>query len=162
MGAIALGVVVTFIGWMTFTVHQTWSQLDAAAGAFQVPAGFNEVARVRQGTALCFVTCTQGGEAIVTIVLSAGDLKVETACSELDRAVREVGNQVKAGPKIDAFQCNSSGSLRGDSSVWGIVAKRSDLKPLGPAGLYGPRWTEKMPIPDVPLLAWVELNSGIE
>jgi hypothetical protein len=42
-------------------------------------------------------------------------------------------------------------------SVALIVARRVELQPLS-----GTRWMEEEPIPNVPLLAWMEINGGIE
>jgi hypothetical protein len=159
---VILVIVAAVVGWLAFDVHRSWARLDKASRAFEVPAGLTEVARIRQGTALCFVSCTGGGEAIITIVMTARELPAETACSELRQAVEKIAQDTKQGRAIEAYQCNWTGALGGGSTAWGIVAWRADLKPLGPRGLYGPRWTERTEIPDEPLLVWVEFNSGIE
>jgi hypothetical protein len=142
-----------------------------------VPQGLRKIATVRQGTAFCFVTCTNGGEAIVTIVLDGGELTVDAACDRIRRAVNALASDVevpssKATPAdptttttrapYDPFECAWSGSLGGKATVGGVVMLRRDLQPLGPAQLYGPRWTEKVEIPPGPVLAWVQFNSGLE
>lgn len=68
---VILVIVAAVVGWLAFDVHRSWARLDKASRTFEVPAGLTEVARIRQGTALCFVSCTGGGEAIVTIVMTA-------------------------------------------------------------------------------------------
>jgi hypothetical protein len=171
---VALGLVAA---WFGFDARRTWSRLDRAAHRFKVPDGFRPVATVRQGTAFCFVTCTNGGEALVTIVLDGGEMPIDAACDRIRRAVSTVAPDVEA-PSSDAtptgptttttrspttlFQCVWSGSLGGQATAGGVVMLRSDLQPLGPAQLYGPRWTEKIEIPAGPLLAWIEFNSGLE
>jgi hypothetical protein len=42
-------------------------------------------------------------------------------------------------------------------SVALILARRVELQPLS-----GTRWMEEEPVPNVPLLAWMEINGGIE
>ena len=53
------------VGWAIWSTQQQWDQLDYAADDFRVPPGFTEVARPRQGSGFCWVTCTNGGEAVV-------------------------------------------------------------------------------------------------
>ncbi len=142
-----------------------------------VPDGFRRVAAVRQGTAFCFGTCTNGGEAVVTVVLDGGDLPVDTACDRIRRAVSAVASDVQSpsdpvspdeptttttSAADDPFRCSWGGSLGGRANAGAVVMLRSDLQPLGPAQLYGPRWTEKIQIPSGPLLAWIQFNSGVE
>jgi hypothetical protein len=170
---VALGLVTA---WFALDARRTWSRLDRAAGRFEVPDGFRLVATVRRGTAFCFVTCTNGGEALVTVVLDGGQMPVETACDRIRRAVSRVASDIEApnsdaapvGPTTttrvsgDPFRCTWSGSLGGEATATGLVMLRSDLRPLEPAQLYGPRWTGKIEIPAGPLLAWIEFSSGLE
>jgi hypothetical protein len=162
--------------WFAVDARRTWSRLDRAADRFQVPDGFRQMGMVRQGTAFCFVTCSNGGEALVTIVLDAGEMPVDSACDRLRLAVRTVASNVEAtasGPRPagpttttrarnDPFRCAWSGRLGGKAMATALVMFRSNLQPLGPAQLYGPRWTERIKLPAGPLLAWVEFNSGLE
>ena len=148
--------------WVIRDVRRTWARLDAAAQMFEIPQGFVEVGRARQGTAFCFVSCTNGGEAAVTVVMRTGALPVEDACEALGAAVRDVGRDTRRGAAHEDYRCSWEADLGATATVWAVVVERSALKPLGPAGLYGPRWTEDLAIPDAPVLAWVEFNRGIE
>jgi hypothetical protein len=67
------------------------------------------------------------------------------------------GDPVERFTGIDDAQCVYTGDLYDDAGVAGIVARRVDLQPLS-----GTRWMDEEPIPNVPLLAWIEINSGIE
>ena len=143
------------VGW---EARRTWSRLDSVAASFEAPAGMSELARVRQGDGFCFVSCTGGGEAVVTIVLDASELTVDAACEEVRRSVQHLaGDAVDKRAIEDDEQCVYTGDLYDDAGVGGVVARRVDLSEL-----RGTRWMEEEPIPNVALLAWIEINSGIE
>ena len=103
----------------------------------------SELARVRQGDGFCFVSCTGGGEAVVTIVLDASELTVEAACEEVRRSVQHLaGDAVNKRAIEDDEQCVYTGDLYDDAGVGGVVARRVDLSEL-----RGTRWMEEEPIP---------------
>jgi hypothetical protein len=157
-GAAVIGVgVLALVLW---TVHSTWNRLDAAADNYEPPRGFEVVAQVRQGTARCFVTCDEGGGAIVTIVMTVED-PAQGTCDRVKESVDAVSTSASVETDVPGFECVWKGDLDGDAFVDGVVMRREELTPLGPAGVYGPRWTEKIDIPDATLLAWVTFDSGL-
>ena len=64
---VVVGVVVALAVIVGWEARRTWSRLDSVAASFEAPAGMSELARVRQGDGFCFVSCTGGGEAVVTM-----------------------------------------------------------------------------------------------
>src|SRR5437588_3421346 len=64
---------VAAVGWIAWTAHETWSRLEAAQDRLHVPARFRRIATVRTGHGFCFVSCTGGGEATVTVLLDVGN-----------------------------------------------------------------------------------------
>jgi|ERR671919_81507 hypothetical protein len=155
--AVAVGSVA---GWVAWEARRTWSRLDSAAAGLTIPDGMSELLRVRQGQGFCWVSCTGGGEAVLTVVLDASELTIETACDELRPLVQELSEGPAHFASIPDYQCGYVGSLYDDASVIGTVARRVDL--CEPPSACGTRWMETQPVPDVPLLAWIEFNSGIE
>lgn len=153
---LASGVPLAIIGWMAWEVRSTWHRLDDAADEFQVPAGFEKVDTVRQGTAACFVTCTNGGEAIVTIVLSSEIEDPGDACDSLHGAVVELTGA--ATPGAFGASCGSNGELGDGASVWAGAWPTSSLSEPGSGG----RWHEEVAPPDSAVVAVVEFRSGIE
>ena len=75
----------------------TMGRPDNAADDFRVPRGFTEVARPRQGSGFCWVTCTNGGEAVVTIVLETDYTDPTEACRALRPAIVDL-----TGDAVDA------------------------------------------------------------
>lgn len=82
VGVVALAAVAV-IGFPFGYASWTWSRLHSTAGRFE-PDGFTEVARVRQGQGFCLVSCSGGGEAIITIVLDASEVTADQACGAGD------------------------------------------------------------------------------
>ena len=156
--AITLGLVVALaagVAWVVRTADRTWDRLDSAADDFEVPSGFTQVARVRQGTAFCWVTCTNGGEANVTLVFETDARTPEEACRKLHQPVVELtGDATK--PEFTET-CGWRGDLAGNSSVYAAA---------GPHASFGPqsgfRWTEEVEAPDTPVVAYVEFASGLD
>jgi hypothetical protein len=141
--------------WWAWSVRRVWDRLDAAAEDFDVPAGFTEVARLRQGTAFCVVTCTHGGEALVTMVFETDFTDPADACPALRAAIVEL-----TGDAADASygdECGTVGDLGGSASVFAGAGHRQDYRPHD-----GNRWTDAVAVPDSPVIAYVEFNSGIE
>jgi hypothetical protein len=158
---VAAGVVVALaiiVGWPAWSARRTWSRLDSVAARFEAPDGFSELTRVRQGDGFCFVTC-EGGEALITVVLDASEVTVEAACEEMRRSVRHLSGDrdQERLTGLEEAQCGYTAGLYDDARVTAIVAKRVDLDPLS-----GTRWMEEETIPNAPLIAWIEINSGIE
>jgi hypothetical protein len=144
--------------WFTWSVQRVWDQLDSAAGRFEAPPGFEQVARVRQGTGFCWVSCTGGGEAAVTLVLSTDAPDPQTACRALRRAIVDVaGDDVRQTGFPDEGTCGWVGELGGTATVVAVAGPRSAFD----AG-SGYRWREEVEPPDSPVVAYVEFNSGIE
>jgi hypothetical protein len=139
-------VVVVIAAWLAIWVHSAWARLDRGADKFAAGPPFDVVAHVRQGTALCFVSCTHGGDATVTVVMTV-DGDVADACAKLQERV----GAVASAPAVEApgdFACDFSAPLGGGAMVRGVVAMRSQLRPLGPAstGRGGPnRLTYRTP-----------------
>jgi hypothetical protein len=158
LGVVAVAIA-ALVGWLYWSGHQVWSSLDNAADDFGVPEGFSELQRVRSGEAVCFVTCTGGGEAVVTVILDPGSLTEDEACSRMEDAVRE--SLADAGsvlePPLGLYQCDFGGPLEGTMWIGGVVARAADLRPDG-----GERWLEDEAVPELPVVAWVQFNSGIE
>lgn len=141
-------------------VRRTWDRLDRAAREVHALPGFSEIARVRQGTALCIITCTSGGEAAITVVMESNT--VDGACEEMRDEVARVARDVETQPVVDGELCRWKGALGGGSVATGIVIPRNQLRPLTRDGRFGYRWTDKIRPPESQVLAWVELNSGVE
>lgn len=145
------------VGWPFGVAWWEWRRIDRAADEFQVPPGFTEVARPRQGQAFCVVSCTGGGEAIVTIVLrvDADGMGPEEACRLLRAAVVELTGDAETADMPG--QCGWRGELGGTATV---------CAGAGPAAIFGPtsghRWAEAVAVPDSEVVAFVEFNSGVE
>jgi hypothetical protein len=157
--AVALTVVVAAGAvWMASTVHREWDRLDSAAEEFKAPRGFTQVDRVRQGTALCWVSCTNGGEAAVTLVLETDATDPEQACRVLRTALVDlVGDAVWQLDDDTDGTCGWAGDLGGSATVAAVAGPRSAFDAAS-----GYRWREKVEAPDSPVVAFVEFNSGIE
>jgi len=153
--AVTFGLVAVIAGWGIWSVRQTWDTLDTAAEDFDVPPGFTEVARPRQGTAFCWVTCTHGGEAIVTMVFETEYTDPAEACPALRRAVVELTGDATEASYVDP--CGWVGELPGPASVYAGVNYQRDFRRNG-----GTRWTEAVAVPSTPVIAYVEFSSGIE
>jgi hypothetical protein len=155
VGGVVLMVGALVVAFPLLSSWSEWRRIDNAADDFQVPPGFTEVARPRQGTAFCFVTCTNGGEAIVTIVLASDYEDPEEACRALRPAVVELTGDADEADLSEL--CGWSGELGGAASVFAGA---------GPAASFGPttghRWSEVVDVPDTAVVAYVEFNSGIE
>ena len=152
----AVLIVVAGAGWVAWMTHRQWDRLDTAADNFEAPAGFTEVALVRQGTAFCFVSCTNGGEAIVTSVFKTNAKTPEEACRALRPVVTDLAaNEVQ--PWSAGTECGWIGGLGGSATIGGFAGPQSTYGKDG-----GARWTEKIDAPDSPVVAYVEFNSGVE
>lgn len=94
----------------------------------------------------CLVTCTRGGEAVITVVLDASELIVDAACEEVRRSVQDLSGEAvhERLTGIDDAQCVYTGDLYDDAGIIGIVARRVDLHKL-----RGTRWMEEEPFPNV-------------
>lgn len=152
--------VLALVVWTIVDVRSTWERLDEAAETYEPPNGFEVVAQVRQGTALCFVSCDKGGGASVTVVMTV-DGSIQRACDRIRESVGAVSTSPVVEFDVPGFECVWSGGLDGGAVADGVVMRRDELRPLGPAALYGPRWTEAIEIPDATLLAWVQFDSGL-
>lgn len=153
--AVMVALVAVIAGWWIWSVRQTWDTLDTAAEDFDVPPGFTEVARPRQGTAFCWVTCTHGGEAIVTMVFETEYTDPADACPALRRAVVELTGDATEASHADP--CGWVGGLPGPAWVYAGAGYQQDFRPND-----GTRWTEAVAIPSTPVIAYVEFSSGIE
>jgi hypothetical protein len=142
------------VAWPFWSARQEWNRIDNAAADFQVPPGFTEVARPRQGQGFCFVTCTNGGEAIVTIVLESDYEDPEEACRALRPAVVELTGDAQDMSYDD--YCGWAGELGGTASVFAGAGYATSFGPSGH------RWTEVVDVPDSRVVAYVEFTSGIE
>ena len=103
------------VGWAIWSTQQRWDRLDDAADDFRVPPGFTEVARPRQGSGFCWVTCTNGGEAVVTIVLETDHTDPMEACRALRPAIVDL-----TGDAADAshLALRRVGELGGSAAVF--------------------------------------------
>jgi hypothetical protein len=155
LAAVMVALVGVIAGWWIWSVRQTWDTLDTAAEDFDVPPGFTEVARPRQGTAFCWVTCTHGGEAIVTMVFETEYTDPADACPALRRAVVELTGDATEASHVDP--CGWVGGLPGPAWVYAGAGYQQDFRPND-----GTRWTEAVAIPSTPVIAYVEFSSGIE
>jgi hypothetical protein len=153
--AVMFALVAVIVGWWIWSVRQVWDKLDTAAEDFDVPPGFTEVARPRQGTAFCWVTCTHGGEAMVTMVFETEYTDPADACPALRRAVVELTGDATEGSYEDP--CGWVGELPGPASLYAGAGYQQDFRAND-----GTRWTEAAAIPSTRVIAYVELNSGIE
>jgi hypothetical protein len=142
-------------GWVVWTVDRVWDRLDSAAGDFEVPPGFTQVARLRQGSAFCWVTCTDGGEAVVTLVFETDARDPEEACRALRPAVVDLtGDATEPGY---AETCGWRGDLGGSATVYAVAGPRTSY-----GRNSGSRWTEEIDAPDTQVVAFVEFTSGLE
>jgi hypothetical protein len=152
-------VVAAIVGWVMWTNHRVWSDLDRAADDFGVPPGFTELQRVRSGDAFCFVTCTNGGEPVLTVVFDPGTLSIDETCDAVEEAVREsldaAGSDLE--PSLGFYECDFVGPLDGTMRIAGLVAQTEDL-----CTGCGDRWLDDQAVPDLPVVAWVAFHSGIE
>lgn len=158
LGVVALGVAVAAgVAWMASTVHRKWDRLDSGAGAFKAPRGLTEVDQVRQGTAFCLVSCTNGGEAAVTLVFKTDATDPKQACRALRPALVDlVGDDVRQLDDTDET-CGWAGALGGSATVAAVAGPRTAFDAAS-----GYRWREEVEPPDSSVVAFVEFNSGIE
>ena len=98
--------------------------------------------------------------ALITVVMTS-DI-VGNACDAMHDQVTRVARNVEPQPTVGGELCRWKAALGGGSTATGIVIPRGQLRPLTPDGRYGYRWTDKLKPPDSPVLAFVELNSGVE
>jgi hypothetical protein len=135
----------SIVGVLVWNVHSTWHKLDEAADDFGIPPGFTEVERVRSGTAACFVTCTNGGEAVVTVILDPGSLSVPAACDAMEKAVRDfiddAGTELE--PALGFYECDFGGPLAGTMRMGGAVEHAKDL-----CEGCGERWLDDVDVPE--------------
>jgi hypothetical protein len=97
--------------WVARSAHREWSRLDSAAEEFKVPRSFTLADRVRQGSAFCWVSCTNGGEAIETHVFKTDAADPQEACRALRLALVElVGDDVRRLNDADGT-CGWAGDL---------------------------------------------------
>ena len=141
-------------------VQRTWANLDRSAAGLRTPEGLHEVARLRQGTAWCIISCTNGGEAAVTIVFDANAGTAADACGRLRQSLSEVAGPLE--PIDDSgFSCAWQAALPRAAVVRGFVTDADQLQPLSPTGSAGPRWSDAIAVPKG-VVAWAEFNSGLE
>jgi len=152
-------VIAVIVGWIMWTNHQVWGDLDDAADDFSVPTGFTELQRVRSGDAFCFVSCTNGGEAVLTLVFDPGTLTTDEACDALEEAVRESVDAAGSDlyPSLGFYECDFAGDLEGTMGISGRVDRTAEL-----CTGCGERWLDDEEVPDLPVVAWVYFSSGIE
>ncbi len=143
------------VGWAIWSTQQQWDQLDDAADDFRVPPGFTEVARPRQGSGFCWVTCTNGGEAVITIVLATDHTDPMEACRALRPAIVGLTGDAADASHLDS--CGWVGELGGSASVFASAGRQQDFRPHD-----GHRWTDAVAVPESPVVAFVEFNSGLE
>jgi hypothetical protein len=88
----------------------------------------------------------------------------EDACREVEGMVRALAKKVSAARDAAryGFSCDFTGSLRHGITTRGAVIRQEDANCDHPSVSCGPRWMEKLAVPRLPLIAWVEFNSGIE
>lgn len=141
-------------------VQRTWVNLDRSAARFRTPEGLHEVARLRQGTAWCIISCTNGGEAVVTIVFDASAGTAADACGRVRQSLSDVAVPLEL---IDdsGFSCAWQAALPRGAFARGYVADADQLQPLSPTGSAGPRWSDAIAVPKG-VVAWAEFNSGLE
>ena len=147
LGLTGAVVIAAVVGWAFWFARRQWDRLDNAADDFRVPQGFREVARPRQGSGFCWVTCTNGGEAIVTIVLESDSKDPIEACRALRPAIVDLTGD--ADPSY-LGTCGWTGQLGGSATVFAGADRAANLR----SPYDGHRWTEAVAIPD--------FNSGIE
>ena len=105
----------------------------------------HEVARLRQGTAWCIISCTNGGEAAVTIVFDAKAGTAAAACSRLRQSLSEVAGPLE--PIDDSgFSCAWQAALPRGAVAQGFVADADQQQPLSPTGSAGPRWSDAIAV----------------
>jgi hypothetical protein len=155
LGATGAGAIAAVVAWPFLSARQQWDRLDSAADDFRVPRGFTEVARPRQGTGFCWVTCTNGGEAVVTIVLEAAYTDPTQACRALRPAIVDLTGE--AADASNQGYCGWVGQLDGSATVFAGAARGANFHRND-----GHRWTETVTPPDSPVVAFVEFNSGLE
>jgi len=164
VGALGFSAAV-FFGWGAWVSHRTWSHLDSAARELHLPSGFTEIGRVRSGDGVCFVSCSHGGEAVLTVVMDPGARPADEACQRVEHAVRRLAGGAQAAADAPGYglRCDISGSLSGTMYVRGGVAQHDDVDCQETSlSCARPRWTDTMPVPDLPTVAWIEFNGGIE
>jgi len=101
------------------------------------------------------VTCTNGGEAVVTIVFETDYTDPMEACRALRPAIVDL-----TGDAADASSpgyCGWAGELGGSASVFAGAGREPGFRPHD-----GHRWTDAVAVPDSPVVAFVEFNSGLE
>jgi ABC-type Fe3+ transport system permease subunit len=147
--------IVVYVLYERNTVRTNWRRIDSAARRFERPDGLEQVARVRQGTAFCWVTCTRGGEAVVTLVFSSS-IGVAESCENLRRSLTALSNSVTLAS--DQSTCSWKAALGHGATARASVDEASNLTGRG----SGWRWMDKVAIPSSKVVAWVEFKSGIE
>jgi len=101
------------------------------------------------------VTCTNGGEAVVTIVLETDYTDPIEACRALQPAVVDLTGDAADTSYLST--CGWTGQLGGSATVFAGADRAANLFPND-----GHRWTEAVAVPDSPVVAFVEFHSGIE
>jgi hypothetical protein len=155
LGVTGAAVIATVVSWPFWSARRQWDRLDNAAQDFRVPRRFTEVTPPRQGSGFCWVTCTNGGEAIVTIVLETDYTDPIEACRELRPAIVALTGD---GDASNQGTCGWTGQLGGSATVFAGADRAANLR----SPYDGHRWTEAAAVPDSPVVAFVEFNSGIE
>jgi hypothetical protein len=154
--AICLAIAALLAGWMIY--HHTlgyWPRLERSVSNFSVPAGFERLGRVRQGTTFCVVSCN---EARITIVLRTA-MPPEEACQQLRAAVdRQI--EMTETPS-DLSWCGWEARL-GDVGEHALVAGGAEASSdiMGARPMWA--WASNFEPPSDGTVAWIEFSSGID
>jgi len=152
----ALVVIGLAAAWIYHGTLGYWQRLEAAVSDFRVPAGFERLGKVREGTTFCVISCD---EARITVVLRT-NLAPEEACSDLRTAVERQIGKIET-PTYLAW-CGWESRLRdvgGDAYAIGGAERGDDFAERRPSWAFK---SFKFRIPTNGTIAWVEFTSGID
>jgi hypothetical protein len=133
-----------------------WRRLETAVREFRIPADFDRLGKVREGTTFCVISCD---EARITLVLRT-TLAPNEACGRLRTAVeRQIGRTETPGYLAGCGWEARLPDVGGDAFVLGGAERSDDFGENRPSWAYR---AYKFSIPSDGTVAWVEFSSGID
>ena len=138
--------------------HQTlgyWPRLEKSVSNFSVPAGFERVERVREGTTFCVISCD---EARITLVLRT-TMPPQEACQQLRTAVDRQIEMTKTPSYLSWCGWEARLDEVGEhATIAGGAEASSDIMSSRPMWA----WASNFEPPSDGTVAWIEFSSGID
>lgn len=154
--AVGGATVVLLAGWTIYNdTLGYWPRLEKSVSNFSVPAGFERVGRVREGTTFCVISCN---EARITMVLRT-PMPPQEACEQLRTAVdRQI--EMTETPSYLGW-CGWQARLDDvgeHATVTGGAEPSRDFMSVRPGWAYASNFEP----PSDGTVAWIEFSSGID